>query len=103
MLFERASFGPIRMPAVGQYYETEPMAFGAKMTLARWRAQMLRSTDIPRSFATLLRTIQFKGPYQHKEGWFFTIEPLSSNPTIESVKEVVGETMQPDEFWRQFE
>jgi hypothetical protein len=103
MLFEKASYAPVRMPADGKYYPTEAYAFGQKMNLARWRTAMLRSADTPKAFASILRTIQFKGPFEDTGGWYFTITPLSDNKTIESVKEVVGETMPADEFWRQFE
>lgn len=103
MLFERASYAPVRMPADGKHYDTNAYAFGQKMNLARWRTAMLRHAGTPKAFATILRTIQFKGPFQEKGGWYFTIEPMSGNSTIESVKEVVGETMPPDEFWKQFE
>lgn len=103
VLFERASYAPVRVPAAGQGFKSEAYAFGQKMNLARWRSAMLRHADTPRAFASILRQIQFKAPAQDANGWHFYIEPLSTNPTIEAVKAVVGDVGPADEFWRQFD
>lgn len=102
-LFERASYAPIRVPAEGTGFKSEAYAFGQKMNLARWRSAMLRHADTPKAFASILRQIQFKAPVQDEHGWHFYIEPLSTNPTIETVKAVVGDVGPADEFWKQFE
>jgi hypothetical protein len=102
-LFERASFTPVRMPGEHLVYSSESEAIGDRLNLARWRAQMLRSPDTPKAFASVLKTIQFKQVEKGPDGWSFNVEPLATNRTVQTVANAIGDVGPADEFWRQFE
>jgi hypothetical protein len=102
-LFEKASFTPVRMPGDDKSYATESEAIGDRLNLARWRAQMLRSPDTPKAFAAVLKTIQFKQIEKGEDGWHFSVEPLATNRTVQTVATAMGDVGPADEFWRQFE
>jgi hypothetical protein len=97
MLFERASYGPVRMPETGGF-KTFNEANSAKLVIAKWKAQMKRSPDCPPAFRTLIENIQFPVPVQEDGVWCFYIRPFAGKH-VELVKSVVGSAVPADEFW----
>jgi hypothetical protein len=100
-LFERAAYGPVRMPTTGGF-DTFNAANSAKLNIAKWKAQFKRSRECPEAFRKLIETIQFPAPVQEGDSWCFYITPFAGK-TMELVKEVIGTSAVPaDEFWKTY-
>jgi hypothetical protein len=101
MLFERAAYGPVRMPESGGF-KTFNEANSAKLVIAKWKAQMKRSRDCPEAFRSLIENIQFPAPVKEGDDWCFYITPFGGK-TVELVKSVIGTSAVPaDEFWKTY-
>ncbi len=101
MLFERAAYGPIRVPEAGKGFDTYKAAFAARLEMAKWKAQMLRHPECPKAYAALIKMTQFENVQQDGESWCFVIRPFAGK-TMEIAKAVVGESVPPDEFWKTY-
>ncbi len=101
MLFERAAYNPIRMPESGGF-DTQGKAMSARMTLARWKAQMRRSKDCPKAWKDLITMIQFTNPEEANGQWFFYIKPFASDHVLPHVKQIIGTPVAVDEFWKTY-
>ncbi len=102
MLFERAAYNPVRVPEAGKGFETKGKAFGARMVLARWKAQMCRHPEVLKQFRSLISTLQFTNPIKEGDSWCFYMQPIATGSSVvELVKGVVSDRPTPsmDEFW----
>jgi len=108
MLFERASLEPVRMPGSDEGFDTKVKAFGAKMALARWRAQMQRYSDKHpsenKSWSSVIQAIQFSDVLEDDKGFYFNVTPhATGTKTLDMVRKVVGAPVALDEFWASYE
>jgi hypothetical protein len=100
-LFERAAYGPVRMPSTGGF-DTFNAANSAKLVIAKWKAQMKRSPECPAAFRALIETIQFPPVVQEDDKWCFYIQPFGGK-TVELVRSVICTSVVPaDEFWKTY-
>jgi len=103
MLFEKAAYGPVRVPEAGKSFETELKAQGIRLAFSKYRAQMKRSKDCPPLWSRLLVGLQFHNPVKEDDGWCFYIKPmLDGNQTVTVAKGVVGEPVPLDKFWETY-
>jgi len=101
MLFERAAYGPVRVPEAGKGFDTEKAAFAARLVMAKWKAQIMRHSDTPKAFKELITMIQFANVEKDGEGWCYYIRPFAGG-TVEIAKAVVGDPVPVDEFWKTY-
>jgi hypothetical protein len=101
MLFEKAAYGPVRVPEAGKGFDTANEALGAKMVMARWKAQMKRSKESPKPWLDLIAMIQFTNPEKDADGWHFFVRPFSGS-VVDLAKSVVGTPVAADEFWKTY-
>ncbi len=102
MLFERAAYQPVRVPEAGKGFDTSAKAMGARMVLARWKAQMCRHPETIKQWKSLISTIQFTNPVQDEQGWCFYIQPFAHGSGVVALaKGIVADQPTPsmDEFW----
>jgi hypothetical protein len=101
MMFERAAYAPLRVPEAGKGFDTHKAAYAARLVMARWKAQILRSPECPKAFADLIRMTQFESVQQDSDGWCYYIRPFAGS-VMEVAKGVVGEAVPADEFWKTY-
>ena len=101
MLFERAAYNPVRIPESGGF-ESQGKAMSARMTLARWKAQMQRSKSCPKLWKDLITMIQFSDPECADDVWFFYVRPFTEDHVLPHVKKIIGAPVAVDEFWKTY-